>query len=68
MRMEGFILDLCRKQYGDANCDLNIDDADLLQVLFRFGEVCAGDCPEDFNEDGTIDDADLLIALFNFGS
>lgn len=68
MRTEGFILDLCRKQYGDANCDLTIDDADLLQILFRFGESCNGECPEDFNEDGVIDDADLLIALFNFGS
>lgn len=68
MRTEGFILDLCRKQYGDANCDLTIDDSDLLQVLFRFGDSCEGECPEDFNEDGVIDDADLLIALFNFGS
>jgi len=52
---------------GDANRDNRVDDADLLMVLFAFGQ--SGDNrPEDLNGDGSIDDADLLIVLFNFGS
>ncbi|GBC93057.1 hypothetical protein HRbin15_01543 [bacterium HR15] len=62
----GFWLDTCRHEKGDVNCDSCIDDADLLAVLFRFGEHCSG-CPEDINRDGIVDDADLLIVLFNFG-
>ena len=51
---------------GDVNNDNLIDDADLLRVLFAFGQQC-NDCPEDLNGDGVVDDADLLIVLFNFG-
>ncbi|MEN3000599.1 MAG: hypothetical protein ABDI19_02015 [Armatimonadota bacterium] len=52
---------------GDVNADGCVDDADLLAVLFRFGNT--GDClDEDVNLDGTVDDADLLTVLFNFGS
>ncbi len=51
---------------GDVNNDNLIDDADLLRVLFAFGQHC-NDCPEDLNGDGMVDDADLLIVLFNFG-
>jgi len=43
-----------------------VDDADLLRVLFAFGQS-GSDMPEDLNGDGVVDDADLLIALFNFG-
>ena len=50
---------------GDVNGDDCIDDADLLTVLFAFGQM--GDLPEDLNRDGIVDDADLLIVLFNFG-
>ncbi len=52
---------------GDANRDNQIDDADLLMVLFAFGQSGNG-LPEDVNGDGAVDDADLLIVLFNFGS
>ena len=51
---------------GDVNNDNLIGDADLLRVLFAFGQRC-DDCPEDLNGDGMVDDADLLIVLFNFG-
>jgi hypothetical protein len=51
---------------GDVNGDGCIDDADLLQVLFAFGQSGSG-LPEDVNRDGIVDDADLLIVLFNFG-
>lgn len=51
---------------GDANHDNQIDDADLLMVLFSFGQ--SGANPADLNGDGTVDDADLLIVLFNFGT
>jgi hypothetical protein len=52
---------------GDVNRDNQIDDADLLQVLFAFGQTGAN-LPADCNGDGTVDDADLLIVLFNFGA
>lgn len=51
---------------GDANRDNIIDDADLLMVLFDFGQ--SGSSPADVNGDNTVDDADLLIVLFNFGT
>ncbi len=51
---------------GDVNGDDCIDDADLLAVLFAFGQ--AGNLPEDLNLDGIVDDADLLIVLFHFGA
>ena len=44
-----------------------MDDADLLAVLFVFGQSGAG-LPEDVNRDGIVDDADLLLVLFNFGN
>ncbi|BCW96878.1 MAG: hypothetical protein WHS44_11915 [Fimbriimonadales bacterium] len=50
---------------GDANRDNQIDDADLLVVLFAFG---GNDPTADLNGDGAVDDADLLIVLFNFGT
>jgi Tol biopolymer transport system component len=49
---------------GDVNRDGIVDDADLLQALFDFGQQssCA-----DVTMDGIVDDADLLVVLFNFG-
>lgn len=52
---------------GDANGDNIIDDADLLAVLFNFGQT-GSELAEDLNRDGVVDDADLLVVLFNFGS
>ncbi len=52
---------------GDVNGDGVIDDADLLSVLFAFGQT-GSSLREDVNGDGTVDDADLLQVLFNFGS
>jgi len=51
---------------GDANHDGCVDDADLLLVLFNFGQSGQG-VPGDINSDLTVDDADLLLVLFNFG-
>ncbi len=51
---------------GDVNGDGCVDDADLLAVLFAFGQT-GSELPEDVNGDGVVDDADLLIVLFNFG-
>ncbi|CUU04802.1 hypothetical protein GBSOP10_103646 [Armatimonadetes bacterium GBS] len=51
---------------GDVNCDGCVDDADLLTVLFNFGET--GRSNADLNFDGVVDDADLLTVLFNFGN
>jgi outer membrane protein assembly factor BamB len=55
------------RQAGDVNGDGCVDDADLLMVLFAFGQTGSG-LSEDVNNDGIVDDADLLIVLFNFGS
>jgi hypothetical protein len=51
---------------GDANRDGRVDDADLLIVLFQFGQSGFG-LQGDVDNNGTVDDADLLIVLFNFG-
>lgn len=55
---------------GDVNGDGQVNDEDLLAVLFKFGMVYTLGCyaPEDLNFDGQINDADLLVVLFNFGS
>lgn len=67
-RREAFLLDTQASQVpGDVNGDGCVDDADLLTVLFNFGQSGSG-LPEDVNGDGTVDDADLLLVLFNFGS
>jgi len=50
---------------GDVNGDNVINDADLLEVLFAFGQSTAA--PADLNGDGVVNDADLLIVLFGFG-
>jgi hypothetical protein len=52
---------------GDVNMDGCVDDADLLEVLFAFGNTGAF-LTADVNGDGTVDDADLLEVLFAFGS
>ena len=51
---------------GDASFDGCVDDADLLAVLYAFGQT--GDLPADVNDDGVVDDADLLQVLSHFGS
>ena len=50
---------------GDVNGDGCVDDADLLIVLFNFGNAGG---QGDVNSDNIVDDADLLIVLFNFGA
>lgn len=52
---------------GDVDCNHCVDDADLLRVLFTFGQT-GNNLPEDVNRDGVVDDADLLIVLFTFGT
>jgi hypothetical protein len=51
----------------DVNRDGCVDDADLLAVLFAFGQT-GGGLAEDVTCDGVADDADLLGVLFNFGN
>jgi hypothetical protein len=57
----------CQPSGGDVDGDGCVDDADLLAVLFAFGNSGSG-LDEDVNCDGTVDDADLLEVLFNFGN
>jgi hypothetical protein len=45
-----------------------VDDADLLAILFAFGQSGNNLGRVDVNCDATVDDADLLVVLFNFGS
>jgi hypothetical protein len=51
---------------GDIDGNGCVDDADLLQVLFAFGQQGA-DLVADLNGDARVDDADLLQVLFAFG-
>jgi len=51
----------------DVNGDGCVDDADLLAVLFAFGQT-GSNLAEDIICDGVVDDADLLSVLFAFGS
>jgi hypothetical protein len=51
---------------GRRHRDGRVDDADLLMVLFHFGEFGFG-LQGDVDNNGRVDDADLLIVLFNFG-
>ncbi len=55
------------RRAGDVDSNGCVDDADLLQVLFAFGDNGL-DLDPDLNGDGLIDDADLLIVLFSFGN
>jgi hypothetical protein len=60
------IPDECEIRPGDVNFDGCVNDADLLAVLFAFGQTGSG-LMEDLNGDGEVDDADLLEVLFHFG-
>lgn len=63
----GPLLQLVYRVAGDVNNDGCTDDADLLSVVFRFGQTGAN-LPEDLNRDSVVDDADLLLVLFHFGN
>ncbi|MFN4034041.1 MAG: hypothetical protein ACK4ME_10585 [Fimbriimonadales bacterium] len=52
---------------GDVDGNGCVDDADLLAVLFNFGNA-GEEQPADVNRDCLVDDADLLSVLFNFGN
>jgi thermitase len=58
----------CTAHTGDVDCNGCVDDADLLAVLFAFGQNGTALGRVDVNCDGVVDDADLLTVLFNFGS
>jgi hypothetical protein len=58
----------CQPHNGDVDNNGCIDDADLLAVLFAFGNTGSDLGRVDVNCDGVVDDADLLQVLFNFGS
>ncbi len=60
-------IDFANYLLGDVDGNQCVDDADLLVVLFAFGQAGEG-LPEDINGDGVVDDADVLIVLFNFGN
>jgi len=67
-RLEAYLLDTrCTPHNGDVNCDRCVDDADLLEVLFAFGNTGSDLGRIDVNCDGLVNDADLLIVLLNFG-
>jgi probable HAF family extracellular repeat protein len=69
-RTEAYLLDTqgCASENGDVDANGCVDDADLLAVLFNFGNSGSNLGREDTNCDGVVDDADLLQVLFNFGS
>ncbi len=53
---------------GDANLDLEVEDADLSLLLSNFGMTDADWIDGDFTGDRIVDDADLSLLLTNFGS
>lgn len=55
-----------RASAGDVNGDGCTDEADLLRVLFDFGQT-GNNLAADTNSDGVVDDTDLLTVLFTFG-
>jgi len=56
----------CQPSGGDVDGNGCVDDADLLSVLFAYGNT--GNLPEDVNCDEVVDDADVLEVLFAFGN
>jgi probable HAF family extracellular repeat protein len=67
-RTEAFLLDTrCTAHNGDVDANGCVNDADLLAVLFAFGQTGSNLVRVDVNCDGVVDDADLLQVLFNFG-
>jgi len=67
-RQEAFLLELpCAPHSGDINMDGCVDGADLLQVLFSFGQTGGNLGRVDVNCDNVVDIADLLTVLFSFG-
>ncbi|MDW8052705.1 MAG: hypothetical protein RMJ83_09545 [Armatimonadota bacterium] len=56
----------CITAGGDVDLNGCINNADLLRVLFAFGQSGAF-LPEDVTCDGVVNNADLLTVLFNFG-
>jgi hypothetical protein len=54
------------KKRADVDGNGCVDDADLLAVLFAFGQT-GQNIPEDLTGDGMVDDGDLLRVLFAFG-
>ncbi len=70
-RIQGSAVDIGAFEYttggggpeGDVNGDGCVNDADLLIVLFNYGDFGTGDV----NRDGIVDDADLIAVLYNFG-
>ncbi|MCS7064836.1 MAG: hypothetical protein NZL85_01035, partial [Fimbriimonadales bacterium] len=67
-RSEAWIAIIPRTDRHMADVDLSgcVDDADLLRVLFSFGDTGYFP-PADLNYDTVVDDADLLMVLFSFG-
>ena len=58
----------CQPHNGDVDDNGCVDDADLLAVLFAFGQTGDNLGRVDVNCDQVVDDADLLQVLFSFGS
>jgi len=65
-RQEPFLLDTGFPRRGDVDRNGCVNEADLLRVLFAFGE--RGYRNEDIDWNGVIDDGDLLVVLFNVGN
>ncbi len=69
-RREAYLLDTapsCIPHSGDVDDNGCVDDADLLAVLFAFGNSGSNLGRVDANCDNAVDDADMLVVLFNFG-
>ena len=61
------VADVAPRRPGDVNQDGQVDVADLLALLSRWGPARPAGWDADFNGDGAVDTADLLTLLGNWG-
>jgi uncharacterized protein YjdB len=53
---------------GDIDSNGDINTADLLSLLAKFGQPCTSGCPEDIDDSGEVNTNDLLQLLAKFGT
>lgn len=66
--LDRLIRDLLGTEYGDANLDQVVDDADYTIWADSYGAVSAGWAQGDFNGDGLVDDADYTVWADHYGA
>ena len=65
--IEFLIRDILATEFGDANLDGSVGNADFGTVLGNFGATDVGWAGGDLNGDGVVGNADFGLVLGNFG-